>query len=382
MLRVLIVDEFVVSYNELLFSLENSFNCISYKTSAEALQVVNDFKPDIILLDINTPDMNGMETCKKFTSLDCGKIPVVVFISASDDLKTKIKAYDAGGHDFIVPPFSTEELIKKLKSIGVLIRERDSLKTSVADTQNLAMTSMKQASQYGYIMNFFKNLYHCNSLHELAILFFDAMAHWELKASLAIRLNEVHYFDSATVETVSPIERKIFVALADAGRLYEFGQRIIVNDKHASFLIKNIPDDPAAAGEVRDIIAAVIEGLEAKVIDLKRQNGLDLITLNLTKTIDNVKGSVISHSQLVSSIMTDMMGAVSSSFHSLELTESQESFFHDLFEQCGKKMMSVEPLLLDIQEQLSLLSNHVVQLIDDTTEEINTEKSATELELF
>lgn len=382
MFRVLIVDELVVSCEATISALNKQFTCLSYKTSSEALLAVNEFQPDIILLDINTPDMNGFETCKKFTNLECGKQPAVVFISASDDVATKIKAYEAGGHDFIVSPFAIEELIKKLERIGDLIKERDELKHSVEDTQSLAMTSMKQASHYGYIMNFFKSLYHSSSVDEVAKLFFDAMDYWQLNASLAIRLDKLYYFESVAVKTISPIERKIFVALAEAGRLYEFGNRMIVNDKHCSFLIKNMPDDAAFSGEIRDIVAAIIEGLEAKILDLKRQSGLELVTKELTNTINNVKEGVMTHNQLISSVITDMMGAVSSSFHSLDLTEPQEAFFHDLFEKSGQKIMSVEQVLLDIQEQLSLLSNQVAIIIEDTTELILPENSSTELELF
>lgn len=383
MLRVLIVDELVVSCKKTLLALNQKFECITQTSPIAAIETVSRFKPDIILLDINTPEMNGFETCEKLVTLECGKRPVVVFVSAKNDLKTRIKAYDAGGHDYIAAPFSTEELIRKLERIGGLIQEREDLKHNMEDSQTLAITSMKQASHYGYIMNFYKNLYHCASITEVAALFFEAMTYWELKASLVIRLDKWQYFESAHQDTISPIERKIFVALSEAGRLYEFGSRLLVNDKHCSFLVKNMPKDAAYAGEVRDIVAAIIEGLEAKAIDLKRQKGLELVTKELNSTIRNVQTGVETHNQLISSVITDMVGAVSSSFHSLDLTEEQEAFFHDLFEKSGRKIMTVEQVLLDIQEQLYLLSNQVEQIIEDTKEVKKTiAKTNTELELF
>ena len=382
MLNVLIIDEIVSSCEKAMTVLKESFNCLSLVNPELALATANSFQPDIILLDINGSGIHDFEDCKKLTTLDNGKKPVVMFVSENDDIETKIKAYEAGGHDYIIAPFAPNELSKKLLNVATLIEERNALQSTVEDTQSLAMTSMKQASHYGYIMNFFKNLFHSSDLDEVAALFFDAMSYWDLHASLAIRLDKVYYFESATIHSVSPIERKIFVALLDAGRLYEFGQRLIVNDKHASFLVKNMPSDPAFAGEVRDIVAAIIEGLEAKVIDLKRQSGLELVTTELTHSINNVKHGVASHNQLISSIVTDMMGAVSGSFHSLELTERQEDFFHDLFEKSGQKMMSVEQVLLDIQEQLSLLSNQVEQIIADTREAPKAPTTTSDVELF
>jgi hypothetical protein len=79
-----------------------------------------------------------------------------------------------------------------------------------------------------------------------------------------------------------------------------------------------------------------------------------------------------------------MIGSVASSFHDLDLTEAQEEFFHDMFEKSGERMMAVEDILLGIQEQLSLLSNQVTAIIDDTTQtpKLSVPTESAEIELF
>lgn len=382
MQKILVVDNNLETRNNAQLALANQFDCLTTPLSADTLAQANEYKPDIILIDINLPDMDCASSYEQFSTLNCGKRVIIIFISDSDDTETKIKAYDAGGHDFISKPFSEKELVTKMTSFGAFIEERNTLINDAQDTQSLAMTSMKQASHYGYIMNFFKNLFHSSSPEDVATLFFDAMEFWNLKGCLVLRLEECIYFSSASDKRINPIERKIFVALKDAGRLYEFSNRLLVNDSHASFLVKNMPKDEAEAGEVRDIVAAIIEGLEAKVIDLKRQAGLNLVTDKLNSTIHNVQNGVTTHNQLISSVMTDMMGTVASSFHALELTEIQELFFHDLFEKSGQRMMSVEQVLLDIQEQLSLLSNQVSEIIEDTQDHTVSSSNSADVELF
>ncbi|MGJ8680457.1 response regulator [Paraglaciecola sp.] len=382
MQKILVVDNSLETRNNVQSALASQFDCLTTDLNQDTIKQANEYKPDIILIDINLPDMDCTSSYENFSTLNCGKKVVIIFISEKNDTTTKIKAYNAGGHDFIAKPFSNTELVTKMTSFGALIEERNTLINDAQDTQSLAMTSMKQASHYGYIMNFFKNLFHSSTPEQVANLFFEAMEFWDLKACLVLRTDEYCYFNAPSDNQINPIERKLFVALKDAGRLYAFGNRLLVNDAHASFLIKNMPKDEAEAGEVRDIVAAIIEGLEAKVIDLKRQAGLSLVTDKLSTTIGNVQTSVTTHNQLISSVVTDMMGTMASSFHSLELTEIQETFFHDLFEKSGQRMMSVEQVLLDIQEQLCLLSNQVLEIIEDTKQEEETTSSNTDLELF
>lgn len=382
MQKILVVDDNLETRKNAQLVLANQFDCLTTPLTTDTITKANEYKPDIILIDINLPDMDCTSSYEQFSTLNCGKRVIIIFVSDTDDTESKIKAYDAGGHDFIAKPFSEKELVTKMASFGAFIEERNALINDAQDTQSLAMTSMKQASHYGYIMNFFKNLFHSTTPEEVASLFFDAMKFWSLNACLTLRLDDCMYFSSASDKQINPIERKIFVALQDAGRLYAFGNRLLVNDSHASFLIKNMPTDEAEAGEVRDIVAAIIEGLEAKVIDLKRQDGLNLVTDKLNFTVNKVQSSVTTHNQLISSVVTDMMGTMASSFHALELTEIQESFFHDLFEKSGERMMSVEQVLLDIQEQLSLLSNQVQEIIEDTKEQGDISSNSADVELF
>jgi hypothetical protein len=232
-------------------------------------------------------------------------------------------------------------------------------------------------------MNFFKNLNHCHTVEDSVALFFSAMSYFNLRSSLLLEMEQTLYFSSPDMPMVSPIEVDLYQALRPRGRLYEFRNRLIVNDKHVSFLVKNMPEDDNEAGEIRDVVAAIIEGLEAKVIDLKRQSGLEMVTEELKETVEKVNAGINTHHSLISSVITDMIGEMAASFHSLELTEIQESFFADLFENAGEKIMSVEEVLVEVQQQLTLLSQHVDVIIEDTqTDEVAPSVSDDDIELF
>ncbi len=81
-----------------------------------ALRVVSLAPPDLILLDINMPQMNGYEVCKKLKAEPKSSEIPVIFISALDDVWDKVKAFDVGGVDYITKPFQSEEVLARVKN--------------------------------------------------------------------------------------------------------------------------------------------------------------------------------------------------------------------------------------------------------------------------
>ncbi|MCU0515406.1 MAG: hybrid sensor histidine kinase/response regulator [Oscillatoria sp. Prado101] len=72
--------------------------------------------PDLILLDINMPDMNGYEVCKLLKADEKTREVPVIFISALDDVLDKVKAFDSGGADYITKPFQRGEVLSRIES--------------------------------------------------------------------------------------------------------------------------------------------------------------------------------------------------------------------------------------------------------------------------
>ena len=75
-----------------------------------ALQAAKNENPDLILLDINMPEMNGYEVCERLKQDETLKDIPVLFISALDETMDKIKAFAAGGVDYVTKPFQFEEV--------------------------------------------------------------------------------------------------------------------------------------------------------------------------------------------------------------------------------------------------------------------------------
>lgn len=92
-----------------------------------ALTAARTMLPDLILLDINMPGMDGYEVCTYLKADEQTREVPVIFISALDDVLDKIKAFNVGGNDYITKPFHPEEVVARVGNQLTILRQRSSL---------------------------------------------------------------------------------------------------------------------------------------------------------------------------------------------------------------------------------------------------------------
>ena len=106
--KILICDDQPIIHETLGVYLESEgFEHISAMDGAEALELANSEKPDLILLDINLPDLDGLSICEKIR--DFVSCPII-FLTARIEDGDKIRGFAAGGDDYVIKPFSMDEL--------------------------------------------------------------------------------------------------------------------------------------------------------------------------------------------------------------------------------------------------------------------------------
>ncbi|MBU2512608.1 response regulator [bacterium] len=81
-----------------------------------ALTFLEKHTPDLILLDIRMPEMDGFEMCRQLRLSDKNRSTPVIFISALNEIEDKVKAFEAGGVDYIAKPFQAEEVILRVQT--------------------------------------------------------------------------------------------------------------------------------------------------------------------------------------------------------------------------------------------------------------------------
>ncbi len=113
--RILLVDDEIDILNllEAVLRKENFTNIYKANCGQEAIEMVEKIKPDLIVLDIMLPDIDGFQVCKKLREITY--VPII-FLSARDEDVDKLLGLGIGGDDYITKPFSPREVAFRIKA--------------------------------------------------------------------------------------------------------------------------------------------------------------------------------------------------------------------------------------------------------------------------
>jgi two-component system OmpR family response regulator len=114
--RVLVVDDEPNIVDVVTMALRhNGFEVAEAETGAGALERVREWRPDVLVLDVMLPDIDGFEVVRRLRAERIG-VPIL-FLTARDAATDKIWGLAAGGGDYVTKPFSLEELVARLRNI-------------------------------------------------------------------------------------------------------------------------------------------------------------------------------------------------------------------------------------------------------------------------
>ena len=341
-IKILVVDDDDLCITLITDILESEYTLIAATDGNEAVQKFESEAPDLILLDVNMPEMSGLEVCKIIREKDFQNNTAIVFVSGDDSAEECIKGYEVGGDDYIKKSFQANEFKNKIAAITRFQQSRKNLASKEAQARSVAFESMKEASQYGQVLQFLKASFSCDDIYTLSEEVFNSLENFGLNSCLQIRTHKETLSFMPNNRSCSPIEVELFEVLKSRGRLFNFGHRMMINDAHVSVLIKNMPvDDENLMGRLRDILAVIIEGFEARVMDLERKQAIESILSGLTTTMSMVNTQFKDHQHQTVSIMDNLIFNMGSSLHVLDLTEEQEQFFLKLVQKSMVELVSV-----------------------------------------
>lgn len=106
---------------------KEGYRVLTFPRGLMALNAVAKAPPDLILLDIRMPDMDGFEVCNRLKADQCSRDIPVIFISALNETADKINAFAAGGVDYVTKPFQFEEVHARVKAHLEISRQRQEI---------------------------------------------------------------------------------------------------------------------------------------------------------------------------------------------------------------------------------------------------------------
>jgi two-component system OmpR family response regulator len=114
--RILVVDDEPNIVDVISMALRfHGFEVDSAATGAEAIAAVGSLRPDLIVLDIMLPDMEGFDVARRLGA-ERARVPII-FLTARDATEDKVRGLTVGGDDYVTKPFSLEELVARIRSV-------------------------------------------------------------------------------------------------------------------------------------------------------------------------------------------------------------------------------------------------------------------------
>ena len=114
--KILIIEDSKVAQAQLSDILATEFVLTFTGNGPEGITAAGETPPDLILLDIHLPGMDGYDVCKILKTGDATKDIPIIFITAMDAEKERVKGFDAGAVDYIVKPFYPRELLARIRT--------------------------------------------------------------------------------------------------------------------------------------------------------------------------------------------------------------------------------------------------------------------------
>lgn len=137
--KILIVDDEEDIVDMLQYNLEKEgFDVRTASNGVKCLKVASEFIPDLILLDVMMPEMDGVEACVELRKNTDLQNTVICFLTARSEDYSQIAAYDSGADDYVSKPVKPRVLISK---IGALLRRND-IKNGVNDSQIISSSGI------------------------------------------------------------------------------------------------------------------------------------------------------------------------------------------------------------------------------------------------
>ena len=115
--RVLIVDDVKANVDVLVHALRDDYKLSVALGGEQAMEALSRNPPDLVLLDIVMPDLDGYEICRRVRQSDATRELPIMFLSSLEDVKDKARGFEVGGNDYLTKPFEVLEVKARVRSL-------------------------------------------------------------------------------------------------------------------------------------------------------------------------------------------------------------------------------------------------------------------------
>lgn len=244
-----------------------------FPSGAACINRLSEGFPDIFLLDVEMPEMNGYELCRQIKEKPEGKHIPVVFLSSHDRIEDVLAGYDAGAEDYVVKPFEHIGLQRKIDNLLRIVDDRMEAQAQAKAAEEIVDIFSASLNDNAILIKYLRSLNECAGFRDVVASTLAALDAYHLEGAIQVRMRDVEDTFSHAGENW-PMEIAVMNHVRNMGDVFQFKTRAVFNFGHISILITNVPiNDPELSGRIRDNLAIVAESANAKLTAI--QSGAD-----------------------------------------------------------------------------------------------------------
>ncbi|MFT3858007.1 MAG: response regulator [Aquabacterium sp.] len=375
--RLLITDDDDTTLEMLTAALQDDYGVEQASGGAQALALAGQSAFDLILLDVDMPDMDGHEVCRQLKSQpELAEVPVI-FLSAKVNLEERLLGYQAGACDYLTKPFDVAELKTKIE-LAVAARARDkALNAQIEDAMNAVLSTANMYGEIGVVLELQRALAHCADETDMANAFFAALEKSGFDGCLRLRTRQGQLSRTART-TCSALERSLLdhIEAAEGPSIQPIGRHTFFRYGPVVMLIRDLPVSPSPDqhsyedierfARARDNIALMAEGLLARIqsLDIETQKSTFEQTRKLVdatrEALMDITAQQHANRLQMSEIFQRMNSEIETSFIHLGLSETQEEQLTETLRRHIGQAMG----LFDQSDQIETHLNRLVRRLE------------------
>lgn len=376
------MDEQVICYiddcDSNLVLIEKAFsNHYQVKTLKEpslAIAALQDIKPDLILLDVNMPEMDGYDLCRSIRcEPDLESVPVV-FLTCRSGIQERLNGFEAGGDAYISKPFELSELNFVVRAHLERYQRLKQEESKVQTATNMAFTMMKNNSEIGQVVQYARAISNVVDEADLIQKTLQSLDGFGLSGTMLVRVLAGEIIVRSDHRPSSPIEVELLNTARFSERIAHVGNKYLFSGKHCAILVNNMPThDETLTGRLRDHLAIMLESCDAciELINYRQQAQQQTnAAANRTQSmvIDefvNVESMFLSFSEHVEHTFEKLTKNIEESFFFLGLTEEQESQLMSYIEEARRDNDRYRDYGIVLRDAMSRVAQSISQLTQE-----------------
>ncbi len=266
--------------------LSQEFDLNVFRSASACQAALNDRLPEALLLDTT---LEGGYDLHKAVKDDFMTSDVYQILFCSEE---EAGRDDFVADDFLVRPGFDTIFWQKMVLLRRFLHQKSTVTEQLKYAQNVALTAMSSMGELGVVMQFLSHSFECHNPQAVAMLAAGTLKQYELEGVVQLRWEGDGHVSTTSAEEPAAEDMGFIDQMRTLGRIMEIGKRLVVNYDHASILITNMPDDTTQCGRIRDNIATLCEGVEARMRALLVEQDNRLKQQGIRFAVNEIRESV------------------------------------------------------------------------------------------